>query len=63
MTTHSVDLVECLGDMPESVVVCEREPEDGTQLRRLSESDMALWLERFNLGELWEMGEIGGNRW
>ena len=21
------------------------------------------WLERYTLGELWRMGEIGGNRW
>jgi hypothetical protein len=44
------------------VVVCERGAE-GTQLRRLDPQQLQLWLERYRLGELWRMGEIGGTRW
>ena len=32
-----------------------------TQLRRLQEADVAHWLEKFRLGELWEMNLLGGN--
>lgn len=32
-----------------------------TQLRRLQEQEVARWLEKFRLGELWEMNLLGGN--
>jgi predicted ATPase len=63
VTTHSKRLIDEFSDEPESVVVCERDPEEGTQFRRLSKDDLDVWLERYELGELWEKGEIGGNRW
>lgn len=28
-----------------------------------TEDDLAHWLERYRLGELWSSGELGGNRW
>jgi predicted ATPase len=62
VTTHSDALVSALSEIPESVVVCER-GEEGTTLRRLEREALAEWLERYQLGELWSMGEIGGNRW
>jgi predicted ATPase len=62
ITTHSDALVSALSDVPESVVVCESGP-DGTSLRRLDREQMAAWLETYSLGEVWRMGEIGGNRW
>jgi predicted ATPase len=62
VTTHSDMLVSALSEVPESVVVCER-GEDGTQLRRLDPDKLREWLERYTLGELWTMGEIGGTRW
>ena len=62
VTTHSDALVSALSDVPESVLVCER-GEDGTTLRRLDKAHLAEWLERYRLGDLWRMGEIGGNRW
>lgn len=62
VTTHSETLVSRLSEVPETVVVCERD-EDGTTLRRLDREKLAEWLERHQLGELWSMGEIGGNRW
>lgn len=62
VTTHSDTLVSALSSVPEAVVVCERSAE-GTQLRRLEPEQLQLWLERYRLGELWRMGEIGGTRW
>jgi predicted ATPase len=62
VTTHSSDLVSALGDVPEVVVVCERGL-DGTTLERLDPKRMQKWLEKYSLGHLWGMGEIGGNRW
>jgi len=62
VTTLSDVLVDALTEEPESVVVCEKD--DGhTQLRRLNKEDLALWLARYSLGELWMKGELGGSRW
>jgi predicted ATPase len=61
VTTHSETLVSALSDVPEAVVVCERDA-SGTKLRRLDPDNLKEWLERYRLGELWAMGEIGGNR-
>ena len=62
VTTHSDALVSSLSDTPESILVCERDDE-GTHLRRLETEALKEWLEKYSLGELWRMGEIGGNRW
>jgi predicted ATPase len=62
VTTHSDALVSALSGVPEAIVVCERD-ENGTTLRRLEPARLAEWLERYRLGELWRMGEIGGTRW
>ena len=62
VTTHSDVLVSALSDAAESVVVCERD-EAGTQFRRLDSDKLKAWLAKYSLGELWRMGEIGGNRW
>ena len=62
ITTHSDILVDALSDRPESVVVCEKH--DGqTSMRRLDRADLAVWLEKYRLGEIWTMGELGGVRW
>lgn len=62
VTTHSRQLVDYLGDDPESVVVCEKH--DGESVfERLDGKRMKLWLEKYSLGELWSIGELGGNRW
>lgn len=63
VTTHSPALIDALSDQPESIVVCERDFDGFTQLRRLKSHDLDVWLERYSLGELWQKGEIGGNRW
>lgn len=62
VTTHSDILVSALSDVPEAIVVCERFP-TGTQMRRLDPEPLKEWLEKYRLGEIWRMGEIGGNRW
>ncbi len=62
VTTHSDVLVDALTDTPESVVVCEKHAGQ-TEMLRLDKDDLADWLERYSLGELWRKGEIGGNRW
>ncbi|MDP5018794.1 AAA family ATPase [Anabaena sp. UHCC 0187] len=62
VTTHSDTLVSALSQYPESVIVCERD-EAGSHLRRLEPDKLKDWLENYTLGDLWRMGEIGGNRW
>lgn len=59
VTTHSDALVSALTDHVESVLVCEYR--DGTQLTRLDAARLQHWLERYRLGDLWRMGELGGN--
>lgn len=63
VTTHSEALIDALGDQPDHVLVCERDSNNGTQMRRLSKDDLSEWLEHYSLGELWRKGEIGGGRW
>jgi predicted ATPase len=63
ITTHSEALVDALTDHPESVLVCERDFDGGTQFKRLSREQLDEWLEHYTLGELWRKGEIGGGRW
>ena len=62
VTTHSDALVSALSEYPEAVVVCERD-NTGTHLRRLKPEKLKKWLEKYTLGDLWRIGEIGGNRW
>jgi len=63
VTTHSEALVDALSDRPESVLVCERDFDNGTQMKRLSKERLKVWLEHYSLGQLWRNGEIGGGRW
>ncbi|MDI7268718.1 MAG: AAA family ATPase [Myxococcota bacterium] len=62
VTTHSDVLVDALTDTPEVVVVCEND-DASTRCRRLDAAALAVWLEKYTLGQLWRSGEIGGNRW
>ncbi len=63
VTTHSKALIDEFSDVPGSVVVCERTDEFGTEFNRLSRNELEIWLEDYQLGELWQKGEIGGTRW
>ena len=62
ITTHSRMLIDALGDDPESVIVCEKHNGQST-FERLDGERMKVWLEKYSLGELWSIGELGGNRW
>ncbi|SPE41777.1 RecF/RecN/SMC protein (fragment) [Candidatus Sulfopaludibacter sp. SbA3] len=62
VTTHSRMLVDALAEQPEAVIVCEK-GEDESCFERLDGEHLKDWLERYSLGELWSMGELGGNRW
>jgi predicted ATPase len=62
VTTHSDVLVDALSPQPESVVIFEKD--DGkTITRRLQRSELAEWLEKYRLGQLWTKGQLGGTRW
>ena len=62
ITTHSDVLVDELSDMPEAVLVCEKE-KGCTSIQRLEADQLKEWLKKYSLGELWRKGEIGGTRW
>jgi predicted ATPase len=62
VTTHSEHLIGALSQQPDAVIVAER-GEQGTELHRLEPERLRRWLEKYTLGELWRMGEIGGTRW
>ena len=62
VTTHSRVLINALEYYPSSVVVCEKW--DGqSHMKRLDPEHMEVWLEKYSLGYLWSIGELGGNRW
>lgn len=62
VTTHSDILVDAMTERPEVVLVCEKH-NGQTQIQRLAKEDLAVWLEKYRLGELWTRGDIGGTRW
>jgi predicted ATPase len=62
VTTHSDILVDAMTERPEVVVVCEKH--DGqTTMKRQRKEDLAVWLGKYRLGQLWTKGQIGGTRW
>ena len=61
VTTHSDALISGLSEHPEAIIICERDDE-GTKLRRLEAEQIKPWLDRYAIGDLWRMGEIGGVR-
>ncbi|MBN8570662.1 MAG: AAA family ATPase [Ignavibacteria bacterium] len=62
VTTHSPDLLNAL--QPEDVCVLNTNKETGyTNIKRLDKKDeLESWLEDYELGELWKMGEIGAKK-
>jgi len=62
VTTHSDILVDAMTERPESVVICEKH-NGCTEMKRLSKTDLAVWLNTYRLGQLWIDGQIGGKRW
>ena len=59
VTTHSDALVSALTDQADSVLVCEHR--GGTLLHRVESDKLRHWLDRYRLGEIWRIGELGGN--
>lgn len=62
VTTHSRMLVDALSHQPSSVVVCSQENGE-SRFARLDAKALKAWLDKYSLGDLWSMGELGGNRW
>lgn len=59
VTTHSDTLVSALTDQANSVLVCEHR--GGTAVERVDPDKLTHWLDKYRLGEIWRIGEIGGN--
>lgn len=59
VTTHSDVLVSGLTEEAGSVLVCEHR--GGTQLERVNPDKLRHWLSQYRLGEIWRIGELGGN--
>ena len=59
VTTHSDELISGLTDQANSVLVCEHR--GGTVLERVDSDNLTHWLDRYRLGEVWRIGELGGN--
>ena len=59
VSTHSPELLSAFSDMPESVVVVEKE-DGATTAKRLDRDSLSKWLEEYTLGRLWLDREIGG---
>jgi predicted ATPase len=59
VTTHSDALVSALTEHIDSVLICEYR--GGTKLVNLDVERLRHWLDKYRLGDLWRMGELGGN--
>ena len=59
VTTHSDALVSALTEVADSVLVCEYR--GGTVLKRIESEKLRFWLDKYKLGEIWRIGEIGAN--
>jgi predicted ATPase len=59
VTTHSDAMISALTEVADSVLVCEYR--GGTVLKRIESEKLRFWLEKYKLGEIWRIGEIGGN--
>lgn len=57
VATQSTKLVSEL--QPEDIIVAERKNRASTY-KRLQEKDLAVWLENYNMGAIWESNLIGG---
>jgi len=59
VTTHSDALVSALTEEAGSVLVCDNR--GGTVFERVNPSRLKRWLGKYRLGEIWRIGELGGN--
>jgi predicted ATPase len=59
VTTHSDVLISGLTEQANSVLVCEHR--GGTFIERVDPDRLTHWLDKYRLGEIWRIGELGGN--
>ena len=62
VTTHSQILIDTFQESPEDVVVVSKE-DGSTHFRRLDADKLRPYLATESLGNLWNSGQFGGNRW
>jgi predicted ATPase len=60
VTTPSDVLVSALSEHAESVVVCDNLA-GASRFRRLESDKLRFWMDKYQLGEIWRTGELGGN--
>lgn len=58
VSTQSASLLSAVGD-PAAVVIVDRK-DGASTLRRVTEEELAPWLDDYSLGDIWEKGVIGG---
>lgn len=59
VTTHSDILISGLSENAGSVLVCDYA--GGTRVERVDRDRLEDWLSQYCLGEIWRIGELGGN--
>jgi len=62
VTTHSDIIIDAMTERPEVVLVCEKH-NGCTEIQRLDQKDLTVWLDKYRLGALWIQGHLGGTRW
>jgi len=62
VTTHSDILVDALTEVPEAVIICDKQ-NGSSRMKRPNSQELSTWLKEYGLGQLWRRGQIGGNRW
>jgi predicted ATPase len=62
VTTHSQILLDAFSEDPEDIVVCQKRG-NISEMKRLDREFLTDFLSEHSLGELWNMGHLGGNRW
>jgi predicted ATPase len=60
VTTQSDVLVSALSEQADSVVVCDN-LDGASRFRRLEAEKLRFWMDKCRLGEIWRIGELGGN--
>jgi len=60
VTTQSDVLVSALSEHAESVLVCDSLG-GASRFRRLETEKLRFWMDKYRLGDIWRVGELGGN--
>jgi predicted ATPase len=60
VTTQSDVLVSALSEYAESVIVCDNVA-GASHFRRIESDKLRFWMDKYQLGEIWRVGELGGN--